>query len=90
MLPFDKEKVISTIMTRRKDANSKTLSPAAPIKPEHTMNEGGEVDGMHAAAGDMIAAMHSKSAEHMKQAMQNFLDCHNAAKDAPSSGDEPK
>lgn len=48
----------------------------APMKPEVVMNEGGEVDGRHLAAQDILGAHHEKSPEKLMEALSNFINLH--------------
>jgi len=59
------------------------MSPTE-MKPEVVMDEGGEVDGRHLAAQEMIAAHKEGSAHKLMQAMMNFIDLHNSAPQVPA------
>ncbi len=74
MMMHDTKKALMTIMRSRKD--SKDPGMAAPMKTEEVKSEDGEPDGRHAAAQDMMMAMHEKSPEKLMQAMINFHDLH--------------
>ena len=72
---FDHKKAVTTIMAKRNGMGEPTMSPT-PMKPEVVKNEDGTMDGRHAAAQDMMGAMHEKSPERLMQAMANFIDLH--------------
>lgn len=74
MMP-DPKKAIMTIMAKRHPDGSRS---AAPMKEERSMSEEGEMDPRHAAAQDVMMAMHEKSPERLMQAMGNFHDLHMA------------
>lgn len=82
MIIHDKKNAIQTIMKRRSEKGGPVIAGPSPMAPEVSMDEGGEVDPRHAAAQDMIMAMHEKSAEKYSQAMGNFMDMHMARGDA--------
>lgn len=88
MMIHDRKNAITTIMSRRGAKGGEHIAGPAPMKPEVSMMEGGEVDGRHAAAQDMMAAMHEKSAQKMADAMGNFIDIHKSMAD--SGDDEPE
>lgn len=77
--PDDKQHIMTIIAKR--DANGKRS--AAPMKQEIVKDEDGEMDGRHAAAQDVIAAMHEKSPEKLMQALSNFVDMHHAMSAEP-------
>lgn len=74
IIPEDKKR-IATIMASRKTAQGENLG-SAPMKPEIVKMEDGSMDGRHAAAQDMMAALHEKSPERLMRAMANFQDIH--------------
>lgn len=74
MLMQDEKKAAMTIIRKRAEAGAPAM--AAPMKQENVSDEDGMPDGRHAAAQDMIAAFHEKSAEKLMQAMGNFHDLH--------------
>lgn len=76
MALWDKRQQLGTIMKRRRGSSDEPIPMSAPMKNEISMDEPGEMDGRHMAAQDMLAAMHEKSPEKMKQAMSNFIDLH--------------
>lgn len=78
---FDQKKAITTMMARRKSNGDRSMGPA-PMKPEIMKDADGEMDGRHAAAQDMMGAMHEKSPAKLMEAMANFIDIHSARKDA--------
>lgn len=82
MLPFDEKKAVHTILSKR---HLKTGEQASgPMKPElPTKSEDGQVDGRHAAAQDILAAMHEKSPHKLAEAMANFHDLHRMASEKP-------
>lgn len=69
----DPKKNAATIIARRHKDGSRT---AAPMKPEETLTEPGEVDGKHVAAQDMLAAQHEGSAQKFSEALGHYLDMH--------------
>ena len=74
MIIYDHKKALATMMAKRDPKyGSKSV---APLKPEIAKNEDGSVDGRHAAAEDMLMAIHEKSAHKLKEAMANFHDLH--------------
>lgn len=80
MIIPDQKKAMMTIMAKR-SPNGEVDS--APMQPETSKDEEGEIDGRHAAAQDMLAAMHEKSAQKLMEAMANFHDLHMAERDKP-------
>jgi hypothetical protein len=74
MIIPDKNKAMMTMMAKRNPQDGDMSS--SPMKAEVSMNEGGEIDGRHAAAQDAIMAMHEKSPEKLMQALANFMDLH--------------
>ena len=73
---WDKKKNMDTIMQRRRGESGGAVISETPMKPEISLDEGGEIDGKHMAAEDMIEAFHAKSADRLKEAMGNFIDLH--------------
>jgi hypothetical protein len=71
----DRKKAVTTILSKRNKKGEVTMNPT-PVKTELHMNEGGEIDGRHAAAQDILGAHHSKSPEKLMQALANFIDLH--------------
>lgn len=88
MFIHDKKNALTTIMARRGEKGGERVAGPAPMKPEVSLMEGGEVDGRHMAAQDMMSAMHEKSPQKMADAMANFMDIHMSMKD--SGDDEPE
>jgi hypothetical protein len=75
MLPFDEKKAITSIMAKRHPKSGEQSS--APMAAElPTKDEAGEIDGRHAAAQDVLSAMHEKSPQKMAEALANFHDLH--------------
>lgn len=70
----DDKKALMTIMRKRSEAGAPAM--ASPMKQESVKSEDGEPDGRHAAAQDVMAAFHEKSAERLMEAMINFHDLH--------------
>ena len=88
MIIFDKKKAIATMMGRRQHKDGSTTE--APMKPEMAAkSEGGEIDGRHAAAEDVLMAIHEGSAQKMMEALANFHDLHRDASEKAQST-EPK
>ena len=84
----DDHKKIATIMVgKRNSKGDRTAEPTA-MKPEITKTEDGQMDGRHAAAQDMMAAMHEKSPEKFSQALKNYMDIHNSTEDEGESSGE--
>lgn len=71
----DHRKALTQIMAKRNHKGEQTMSPT-PMKPEIVKSEGGEIDGRHLAAQEMIAAHHEKSPQKLMEAMMNFMDMH--------------
>lgn len=78
---WDRRKQIETIMKKRGASGGEVLAGPAPMKMESVKDEDGVPDGRHAAAQDMMMAMHEKSPEKMAQAMANFVDIHMSKSD---------
>ena len=76
ILPDDKRKAMTVIMSKR-SPKGEPLSKA-PMKPEISKTEDGEIDHRHAAAQDIIAAHHEASPEKLMGALANFIDLHSA------------
>ncbi len=81
----DHRKAITTIIGKRNSKGERTMEPT-PLKPEIMKSEGGEVDGKHAAAQDILGAHHSKSPEMLMHALANFINIHLLEKE----GDKPE
>lgn len=71
----DRKKAITTILSKRNSKGDVTMHPTA-VKPEIHKSEGGEIDGRHAAAQDILGAHNEKSPERLMQALANFIDLH--------------
>lgn len=86
----DHKKAVTSIMSKRSPKGEVTMSPT-PMKPEIHKAEGGEVDGRHLAAQDIIAAHHSKSPEALMEALGNFINLHLHSEqgNAPEPDKEP-
>ena len=76
MAMWDKKKQLTTIMARRRGSDGGAITAETPMKPEAAMSEGGEIDGKHIAAQEMMEAFHAKSAHGLNEAMSNFIDLH--------------
>lgn len=75
MLPFDEKKTIATIVSKRHPKTGEhSAAPMASERP--TKLEGGEIDGRHAAAQDVMSAVHEKSPQKLAEALANFHDIH--------------
>ena len=84
MIIPDLKKRITTVMASRRSPSGEPLAGPAPMNPElPSKDEDGEVDGRHAAATDIISAMHEKSPAKMVEALANFMDMHSLRKSAP-------
>lgn len=75
IIPDDKRAVMTIISKRSPKGDS---LGAMPQQVESSRDEHAVPDPRHAAAQDMIMAMHEKSAEKLKEAMANFHDLHMA------------
>ena len=72
----DHKKAIATMMAKRNPQDGTTSM--APMKPEISKEEDGSMDGRHAAAEDVLMAIHEKSAHKLKEALGNFHALHMA------------
>ena len=79
MIIHDKRKAMATIMASRKGKDSANVGPGTPVQPQRSMSEGGEIDPRHAAAEDVIAAMHESNPQKMMEALAAFHDLHRDA-----------
>lgn len=73
---FDDRKKVATTIVRKRHSNGDVTAGPTPMKPEIFKSEGGEIDGKHAAAQDVLAAHHSASAGNLMEALGNFIDLH--------------
>lgn len=87
MMIFDKKKALMTIMSKRNPKDGATSS--APMASEISKSEHGEVDGRHAAAQDIISAMHEKSPQKLMEAMAAFHDLHSMHKEDSAEPEVP-
>lgn len=71
----DRKKAVTSIMSKRNSKGAVTMHPTE-MKPEIHKSEGGEIDGRHAAAQDILGAHHAKSPEMLMNALANFIDLH--------------
>lgn len=85
MLLLDTDKAIRTIMLRR---HSDGTSSQTPTAPSVTKEPDGTPDPRHAAAEDMMQAMHDGHAGRMVEAMGKFHDAH-AAHNEKQSAEAP-
>lgn len=74
----DPKKIATIIASKRPPGGGPKLMHNIPMKPEKVMNEGGEVDGRHIAAQEMMGAMHEKSPQKLMEALSNFIDIHHS------------
>ena len=74
MIIHDQKKAMQSIMARRQGLDGDVAS--APLKQEVVATEDGHLDGRHAAASDMLAAIHEKSPMKLMDAMAAFHDMH--------------
>ena len=81
MMIWDKKKALTTIMAKRDPKSGERT--AAPMQEQVSKDEDGEVDGRHAAAQDILAAMHEKNPQKLMESLANFHDLHMAAAQAP-------
>ena len=87
MIIYDKKHALMSIMSKRNPQDGSVSS--APMREEVSKSEDGEVDGRHAAAQDILAAMNEKSPQKLMEALANFHDLHAAAASEPAE-DEPE
>lgn len=80
---IDPKKAYQTVMAKR-NPKGEALSGPAPMNAEVSKDEDGEMDPRHAAAQDVMSAMHEKSPEKLMQAMANFHDLHSMHKEKDS------
>jgi hypothetical protein len=71
-------KKIQTIMLAKRDKTGKKVSETAGVQNESS-HLAPEHAGLHSAAEDLVAAVHSKSPEHVANALQSFIEMHHAA-----------
>lgn len=71
----DRKRAVTTILSKRNGKGAVTMRPT-PMKPERMMSEGGEVDGMHLAAQDILGAHHEQSPMKLMEALKNFINLH--------------
>lgn len=76
---WDAKKMMSTLMQKRKSGGGPIEMGPTKMNPEEHMSEGGEIDGRHVAAQDVMMAMDSKSPEKLMKALANYIDLHLAA-----------
>ncbi len=86
MIIPDQKKAVMTIMAKRSPKDGATSS--APMKSEVVKEEDGAMDGRHAAAQDVMMAMHEKSAHKLMEALANFMDMHMSRGDKNDEEDE--
>lgn len=67
-----------TIMARRGEKGGEHIASPTPMVSTEVKDEDGEVDGRHAAAQDVIAAMNEAHPAKLMGALSNFIDLHNA------------
>jgi hypothetical protein len=89
MMIHDLKKGIATVMSTRKDPETEELS-SAPMKAQVVKDEDGEIDGRHAAAEDILAAIHAKDPMKLVEALGNFHDLHELEKDPEEEESEEK
>lgn len=80
MMILDKKRALMTVLAKRGEKGGEHVSGPAPMKEEDSMTKPGMEDGRHAAAQDMISAMHEKSPQKLMDAMANFHDIHASMK----------
>lgn len=61
-----------TIMAKRSPQGEQLSS--SPMKEEKALNADGEIDGLHVAAEDMIAAFHEKSPQKLQAALDAYIE----------------
>lgn len=83
----DSRKAITTMMAKRSEKGGPHTMAPTGMKPEETKTEDGQMDGLHAAAQDIIAAHGEKSAHRLMEAMSNFINIHSMQKHNAESPD---
>jgi len=78
----DKKRAVTTIMSKRHPKTGDMIMENVTMKAEVVKDEGGEVDGRHLAAQEILGAMHEKSPHKLMSALMNFMDIHHSTKDA--------
>lgn len=76
---IDKKKAMQTIMSKRNPQTGEVSS--SPMAAQVSKSEDGEPDGRHAAAQDILAAMHERDPQKLMESLANFADLHTIAKD---------
>jgi hypothetical protein len=84
MFDDDTRKMATVILSKRKPNG--VDRDMTPMVPEQSKNEDGTIDGRHLAAQDMIAAIHSKSAQQLSEAVENWMSIHNSKSDNEGAG----
>ena len=74
MMIHDQKKAMSSIMARRQGLDGDV--PSAPLKQEVVTDADGVLDGRHAAAADLLAAIHEKSPMKVMDSLAAFHDMH--------------
>lgn len=74
VMMWDKNKALQTIMKKRKAGGGEIVAGPAPMNEEVVKDEEGNLDGLHLASQDIMAAFHEKSAEKLNSALKNYLD----------------
>lgn len=74
MLPVSKAALQNIVRKRHPKTGEHSEAPMASERP--TKMENGEIDGRHAAAQDVMSAMHEKSSQKLAEALANFHDIH--------------
>ena len=72
----DKKKIATTIIGKRNPATGDRTAGPMPMMAESTKDEQGEIDPLHLAAEDILAAHHEKSSFKLVEALGNFLNLH--------------
>lgn len=88
MLIIDKDKAISTVMSRRREKDGSTSE--ASMKPSEVKSEEGEVDPRHEAAKDILAALNEKHPAKLMEAMAAFHDLHKMHSEQKDSSEKPE
>lgn len=74
MIIHDQKKAMQSIMARRQGLDQRVAS--APLRQEVSMTEPGQIDGRHAAASDMLAAINDHSPQKLMESLANFHEMH--------------
>lgn len=87
MMGWDKSKAIQTILNRKRSSGGgEVLSGPTEMKNEEVQADDGQPDMKHLAAEEVMHAFHSKSAQNLRESLENFINLHMSHK---SDNDKP-